>query len=111
MGDEVKVTNGIISSNSGFKNDISLYQISAPIQPGNSGGPLIDSKGNLIGIINAKHTDAENVSYAIKAAYLINLVNLADDRIRIQQVNKLSSLSLPEKIKLIKNSTYIIEVE
>ena len=111
MGDEVKVTNGIISSNSGFKNDISLYQISAPIQPGNSGGPLIDSKGNLIGIINAKHTDAENVSYAIKAAYLINLINLSDDRIRIQQVNKLSSLSLPEKIKLIKNSTYIIEVE
>jgi hypothetical protein len=111
MGDEVKVTNGIISSNTGFKNDISLYQISAPIQSGNSGGPLIDAKGNLIGIINAKHTDAENVSYAIKAAYLINLINLSDDRIRIQQLNKLSTISLPEKIKLIKNSTYIIEVE
>ena len=69
MGEEVKTTNGIISSNSGFKNDITSYQISAPIQPGNSGGPLLDDKGNLIGIINAKHLEAENVSYAVKSAY------------------------------------------
>ncbi len=42
MGDEVKLTNGIISSKSGFQGDITSYQISAPVQPGNSGGPLFD---------------------------------------------------------------------
>ena len=49
MGDEIKLTTGIISSRTGFQGDVSLYQISAPIQPGNSGGPLFDNNGNLIG--------------------------------------------------------------
>lgn len=66
MGDEIKLTTGVISSKTGFQGDVSLYQISAPIQPGNSGGPLFDNKGNLIGIVNAKHKGAENVGYAIK---------------------------------------------
>ncbi|MBK9637741.1 MAG: trypsin-like peptidase domain-containing protein [Bacteroidetes bacterium] len=54
MGDEIKLTNGIISSQSGFRGDITAYQISAPVQPGNSGGPLFDDNGNIVGIINAK---------------------------------------------------------
>lgn len=110
MGEEVKITNGIISSNSGFKGDITSYQISAPIQPGNSGGPLFDYSGNLVGIINAKHIDAENVSYSIKSSYLLNLINSLPNPIKLQQVNKISNLSLPEKIKYIKKFTYIIEI-
>ena len=111
MGEEVKTTNGIISSNSGFKNDITSYQISAPIQPGNSGGPLLDDKGNLIGIINAKHLEAENVSYAVKSAYLLSLMNSSNEDIRVPQINRLNAISLPDKVKQIKNYTYIIEVE
>lgn len=42
MGDEIKLTTGIVSSKTGFQGDVSLYQISAPIQQGNSGGPLFD---------------------------------------------------------------------
>ena len=109
MGEEVKITNGIISSNSGFKGDITSYQISAPVQPGNSGGPLFDDKGNLVGIINAKHSGTENVSYAIKSSYLLNLINSAPKSIKLQQINKISNLSLPEKIKVVKKYTYIIE--
>lgn len=44
LGDEVKITDGIISSKSGYEGDIVTYQISVPIQPGNSGGPLFDKK-------------------------------------------------------------------
>ena len=53
MGDDVKLTTGVISSKTGFQGDISLYQISAPVQPGNSDGPLFDNRGNLIGIVSA----------------------------------------------------------
>ena len=42
MGDEIKLTNGIISSRTGFMGNISNYQISIPVQPGNSGGPMFD---------------------------------------------------------------------
>lgn len=75
MGDEIKLTTGIISSHSGFQGSNVQYQISAPVQPGNSGGPLFDNDGNVIGVVNAKHTGAENVSYAIKANFLENLIS------------------------------------
>lgn len=48
MGDNIKLTNGIISSKSGFQGDVTSYQISAPIQPGNSGGPLFSDKAELV---------------------------------------------------------------
>jgi len=110
MGDEVKLTNGIISSKSGFQGDITSYQISAPVQPGNSGGPLFDDKGNLIGIISAKHLGAENVSYAIKVTYLINLIDILPTTPKLQTVNNLGGKSLSEQVKIIKNFTYIIEI-
>ena len=72
MGDEIKLTTRSDKlKKQGFRKEtLSLYQISAPIQPGNSGGPLFDNRGNLIGIVNAKHKGAENVGYAIKTSYL-----------------------------------------
>ena len=48
------VTNGTISRLSGLKGDTGELQISAPVQPGNSGGPLLDSAGNVIGVISSK---------------------------------------------------------
>ena len=84
QGMEAKVTEGIISSLSGIQGQPSEFQISVPVQPGNSGGPLIDEKGNVIGIVVAKlaasaalrasGTLPENVNYAIKSNYLLELV-------------------------------------
>lgn len=51
MGDEIKLTNGIISSKTGFQGDVTSYQLSAPVQPGNSGGPLFDDKGNIVELL------------------------------------------------------------
>lgn len=111
MGDEIKLTNGIISSKSGFQGDITSYQITVPIQPGNSGGPLFDDKGNLIGIINAKHSDAENASYAIKSSYLLNLIESLSTPPNLQSINQLSGKSLTEQVKILSKYTYIIEVK
>lgn len=108
MGDEIKLTTGVISSKTGFQGDISLYQISAPIQPGNSGGPLFDGNGNLIGIVNAKHRGAENVSYAIKASYLNNLVESASSISLLPTNNSVSGMSLSNKVKSLKNFVFMI---
>jgi len=110
MGDEIKLTNGIVSSKSGFQGDVTSYQISAPVQPGNSGGPLFDSKGNIIGIINAKHLGAENVSYGIKSSYIINLIELMNIPPKLQTVSTLNTKPLTEQAKVAKKFTYIIEV-
>lgn len=110
MGDEIKLTNGIISSYSGFQGDITSYQISAPIQPGNSGGPLFDKDGNIIGIVNARHIGAENASYAIKSSYLLNLIEALAEPLKIPNQNLLLQKELSDKISLMKKYIYIIEV-
>lgn len=109
MGDEIKLTTGVISSRTGFQGDVSLYQISAPIQPGNSGGPLFDSQGNLIGIVNAKHKGAENVGYAIKASYLRNLMETSLTEDILPHNNTVSSLPLTGKVKQLKNFAYFLK--
>jgi S1-C subfamily serine protease len=110
MGDEVKLTNGIISSKTGFQGDITTYQITVPVQPGNSGGPLFDSNGNVIGIINAKHRGAENASYAIKTSYLMNLIQVMNTTPSLSKTNAISSKSLSEQVKYLKEFVYIIEI-
>jgi hypothetical protein len=110
MGDEVKVTNGIISSKSGFQGDVTSYQITAPVQPGNSGGPLFDEEGNVIGIINAKHSGAENVSYAVKSSYLMNLIDLLPTALKVETMSSISDKSLAEQVKILRRYTYIIEI-
>lgn len=111
MGDEIKLTNGIISSLSGFQGDVSTYQISVPIQPGNSGGPLFNQKGEIIGIVNAKHKGAENVSYAIKSSYLNNLVESFASSKLFPSNNQVSSKSLPDQVAMIKPYVFYIKCE
>ena len=109
MGEDIKLTTGVISSKTGFQGDVSLYQTSAPIQPGNSGGPLFNNKGNLIGIVNAKHKGAENVGYAIKLSYLKNLLDSSNETIPLNSVNTISSLPLTEKVKAITSCVLLVK--
>jgi S1-C subfamily serine protease len=80
MGSKAKLTSGDISSLSGIADDPRVFQFSAPIQPGSSGGPLLNSAGQAVGIVSsklnwlpvAKASGAipEGVAYAVKVAYL-----------------------------------------
>jgi serine protease Do len=78
MGKDVKLTNGIINSSSGFENDTRYYQFSAEIQPGNSGGPLFDSDGNVVGLVSAKHNKATNAGYALKSKFIVDFIKLTN---------------------------------
>lgn len=108
MGDEIKLTTGVISAKTGFKGDVSLYQISAPVQPGNSGGPLFNSNGNIIGIVSSKHKGAENVNYAVKASYLNNLIETTSYTKLLPTHNAVSEMALSKKVKSLKNFVFMI---
>ena len=109
MGQEIKLTTGVISSKTGYQGDPATYQISAAVQPGNSGGPMFDGEGNLIGIVVSKITQAENVGYAIKLSNLRNLVESCSDRISFDYTNRISQLPLTEKIKKISPFVYYVK--
>ncbi len=74
LGSNIKLTEGIINSTTGFADDTSLYQISAPIQPGNSGSPLLNNKKEVVGIVVSSYTNGQLVNYAIKTKELIALI-------------------------------------
>jgi S1-C subfamily serine protease len=115
MGDEIKFTDGKISSKTGIEGDITKYQISVPIQPGNSGGPLFDNKGNLVGItssgLNKEYFNSENVNYAIKTTYLKNLIDVMPESIKLPNNIEIYNKSLTEKIKLLSDFIPIIRVK
>ena len=124
MGEEIKLTTGVINSCSGYKGDNRSYQISAPIQPGNSGGPLFNKKGEVIGVVNAKLLGAENAGYAIKAQYLSKYLDttsnadfnfmswvksIKNDIRHFFTKRSLSNQSLVEQVKMIKNHVFIVK--
>ena len=86
MGVQPKLANGVISSTTGVRDDAASYQISVPVQAGNSGGPLLDMNGQVVGIVAAKLRAermfeatgdlTENVNYAIKSAFIAELVGV-----------------------------------
>ena len=109
MGTEIKLTTGVISSRSGYQGDVSTYQVSVPVQPGNSGGPLFNYRGELIGVINAKHTGAENASYAIKTTYVRNLIESFTNEELFPTNNTISVQGLPDQVKVLKPFVYMIQ--
>lgn len=110
MGMEMKITDGIINSKTGFQGDIVNYQISAPIQPGNSGGPMFDRAGNLVGITASKvvKQGIDGVYYAIKSNYLNNLIDAAPISIPDIGTNSLAGKDLPAQIKAL--TPYVVMV-
>jgi S1-C subfamily serine protease len=111
MGEEIKFTDGKINAKSGFKGDISTYQISVPIQPGNSGGPLFDNNGTLVGITSSglDKSKTDNVNYAIKTKYLKLLINEMTDKVELPKTSFAKTTLLTEKIKTLSN--YVVQLK
>lgn len=84
QGKESKVTFGNINALSGIQGDVRFLQIDVPIQPGNSGGPLFNENGEVIGVVTAtlnainelkrSGTLPQNVNYAVKSDYILPLL-------------------------------------
>jgi hypothetical protein len=114
QGQEPKYTDGKISSLAGMQDDPFEYQISVPVQPGNSGGPLCDANGQVVGIVVARLNDLaalresgavpQNVNYAVKAKFALPL---------LQHVKGLDALLKPaatdaKPVQTVKDATAMI---
>ena len=112
MGKDIKFTDGKISSKTGYQGDVTTYQTTTPIQPGNSGGPLFDYKGNLIGINSSKivSNDVDNVAYTIKSLYLLTLIDSMNENVNLPSDTSLYSLPLTSKIKELSKYVTLIKI-
>jgi S1-C subfamily serine protease len=110
QGSDIKFTTGTISGLTGTDGTPLYYQISVPLQPGNSGGPLFDNKGNLVGVVAAKLNSLtalaltgeipQNVNYAIKTDYLRPLLKTIEEiKIESPKEKEIDLLSLIDELK------------
>jgi S1-C subfamily serine protease len=76
LGDEIKATKGVVSALVGYQGDKDYLQFTAPIQPGNSGGPLLNEGGFVVGIntSNLVGEDLQNINFAIKGTSALNFL-------------------------------------
>jgi TPR repeat protein len=108
QGYSPKVTKGEISSMNGLKDDPREWQISVPVQPGNSGGPLFDEKGNIVGIVLTKLNAVkmakitgdvpENVGYAIKSSYILPLLDQFSSKLTPPNFSTAGTVDLVHKV-------------
>jgi S1-C subfamily serine protease len=113
LGEQVKYTEGVISSLSGLQGEDSLMQITVPVQPGNSGGPLVNEAGEVVGIITSSAaitaffritgTLPQNVNWAVKGNYILSLLN---DKPKVENRDQ-----PPDIVEMVKSAVVLIKTE
>lgn len=101
LSNSLNMTTGNISALAGLGDDASSLQFTAPIQPGNSGGPLVDSSGNVVGVVTSKlspHWAAknigdipQNVNFALKASVIRDFLESRG----VEYLTKASAAAIP----------------
>lgn len=121
MGTSPKLSQGVISGLRGFRDDPKSYQISVPIQQGNSGGPLVNMEGEVVGVITSmlgtvavssqQVIDLSGINYAVKVAALQSLLESVNAQPSPLKTLPTGNRSLEELAELTKDSVLIVMAE
>jgi S1-C subfamily serine protease len=114
IGDTAKITDGMINSLTGVGGNAHQFQMSAPIQHGNSGGPLLNERAEVIGIVtsllNPTKIQSQNVNFAMKADNITNLLKQLPSPINLPQAHN-KRLDPPDIMETAKKGLVYIRVE
>lgn len=113
--EEVVFGEGSISSLTGYRANPNAYQVSVPVNPGNSGGPLLNNQGDLIGMITGVQTQTAGATFAIKSAVLKEI--LADSvldslqaPIRLPKTNTIRNANRIQQVKKLRECVFLVNV-
>ncbi len=112
--DEIVYGEGYLSAKTGFRGDTLACQISVAANPGNSGGPVLDKNGEVIGILSNKQTEAQGAVFAIRSKYILNALDevkkdSAYSNIHLPQGSSVKSLDRIQQIKKIQECIYMVK--
>lgn len=121
LGNKAKLSEGIINSITGIQDDVRMLQISIPIQPGNSGGPLLNARGQVVGVVTASvnpyvsflltGTFPQNINFAMKINYVNNLLDTLPEKAHLPAKKAAGSLTPAQIMALAKEAVVQIEVK
>ncbi len=116
FSNSIKVTKGIVSANKGIGDDSGQFQIDAAVQPGNSGGPIYDENGNIVGVVVAQLNKRkfekmigsmpENVNFGIKGSTVRQF--LTSSGLPTKWSNRSKRMNTRELAKIAKNQTVMV---
>jgi S1-C subfamily serine protease len=107
LGRGPQFTSGSVSNLLGPGDDARLMQITCPIQPGSSGGPVFDDSGNIIAVVTATLSNAQNVNFAVRSALVLPLLDAANIGFKRKEKGRQTPIS--EIVKV--NSPLVWRVE
>ena len=109
VSSSVKVTKGVVSALSGLQDNYSVLQVDAALQPGNSGGPIINNRGDVVGVAVAKldYKDSlesfgvipENTNFGVKSSIVKNFTSAHNIKSPQEDSDKISTEAIGEKIQ------------
>lgn len=110
--DEIVYNEGYISAKNGYGGDSTQYRLDIPAGPGQSGAPVADASGNIIGIITGKETESEGTTYAVASEAIIDLLNTLpkENSIKMPSTNRLGRLNREQQIERLEYYTCAIKV-
>ena len=113
--DEIVYGEGYLSAKTGFNGDTLSCQISIPANPGNSGGPVLNAHGEIVGILSTREAAAEGVVFALQAKHIYKALNdLKKDtsfhRVRLTAKSTLSGLDRTQQVKKVEDYVFMVKV-
>ncbi|MBL7737660.1 MAG: trypsin-like peptidase domain-containing protein [Chitinophagaceae bacterium] len=112
--DEIVYGEGYMSAKTGYKGDTLSCQIAVPANPGNSGGPVFNQRGEVIGILSARQTTAEEAVFAIQSKYIFNAIdeikkNDEYRNIKVSTRSTLAGMNKVEQVKKIQDYVFMVK--
>jgi serine protease Do len=111
---EIVYGEGYMSAPTGYKGDTLSCQISVPANPGNSGGPVFNHNGEVIGILSARESDAEGATFAIQSKYIYKVIdelkkNPLYENLRISSKSSLAGVDKVQQVKKIQEYIFMVK--
>ncbi len=112
--DEIVYGEGYLSAKTGYNGDTLSCQISIAANPGNSGGPIFNHDGEVIGILSAKETEAEGAVFAVQSKYIYQVLDELRKsplykNIKMPSKSSISNLEKTQQVKKLEDFVFMVK--
>ncbi len=112
---EIVYGEGYMAAKTGFNGDTLTCQIAIAANPGNSGGPILNRNGEVVGVLSAKQTSAEGVVFATQSKFIYQALNSLQidtiyQRIKLPATSSLKGLDKTQQVRKITDFVYMVKV-